>query len=111
PRAILRGRLKSSVSSTGNGRLGELIGCRYWGRGLFSGLAGGWGLFRVERGCSIDCIIDFGFIWVAGVAIMRAAKGLKVSVANLEEKWDSLGSSGNSSAIRFSNLAICDSSP
>ena len=55
--------------------------------------------------------IALGRVWVAGDMIGRTAVGSKPSWAKRSEKDASLGSSGNVSLIRFSNLIICASSP
>jgi hypothetical protein len=52
-----------------------------------------------------------GFSWVAGETITRAAIGLNLSVEKRALKWESFASSGNSSSILFSSLAIWDCSP
>ena len=78
-----------------------------WGRGLFwLANGGGRGEFWREVPCSIDGIKPFGRSWVAAETMMRAAMGSNLSVEKRELKLASFGSSGKSSAMRFSNLAI-----
>lgn len=110
PRASLRGLLISSMSSTGKGRLGELVACKYSGRGLLlpSWAYGGRGLWFIDGicGCSIDCMMFLGRICAAGEMISRTAVGSKPSALNREANRESLGSSGNNSPMRCSNLLI-----
>jgi hypothetical protein len=73
---------------------------------MASCFGGGSGLFRADVGCSMDGIISLGRSCTDEETIIRAAIGSNLSDVNRLAKCESLGSSGKSSAIRFSSLSI-----
>ena len=109
PRASRLGGLSSS-SSRPNGRFGDAVALTNCGRGLCS-CRMGRGLFCVDGGCSMAGMALLGRICTALEMMMGVDTGSNLSVEYRDTKILSLGSSGKSSAILSSSMAICESSP